>query len=336
MLKLRKKSDVKRWDLSRTSGQLFHIVLEDNTGTIRATIFDEAVEKLFYVFEVGKEYAISNGKVRRKPDYSFEMTIGSYSIVTPLSKKNPPIHSTSIPSPTLDPPVPKIRSILKVPSVSDEEDIGISPSRNRNSDTIPRSILKNSGDEDNTFLRDHNHLSDDSDQPHYRRYVRNHEVEEAEEEDHGMKTIKRVGFKETGTEPSPGKKVVFKEIEIDSKPNKYQYYNSYTRNNHSEETEDEEYVSTKKVGFKEMESDSSTDRQSSPITRKKKSVSFQPTSEDIHNLISSPKSNPQTSSPSKNRTNDHNFDEVLSDNAQTTGLDTSEKISPYNLRKFFG
>jgi len=115
--KVVEKTEVKRWDLSRTSGQLFHIVLEDHTGAIRATIFDSAVEKLYYFFEVGKFYAVSNGKVRRKPDYSFEMTITDSSIVTPLT--SPPTASTTtiISQTTENYPIPTsptpIRSILK-------------------------------------------------------------------------------------------------------------------------------------------------------------------------------------------------------------------------------
>jgi len=215
------KTDVKRWDMNRTSGQLFHVVLEDNTGAIRATIFDTAVEKLYYVFEVGKQYAISNGKIRRKADYTFEMTISETAVITLITPD--PVMVTPLPSVQfqVEPPeqiaesksarspsTTPIRSILKIPSVSDEEDILGPPTSNRGSNTgPPKSILKNSGDED--------HLYSEFDNSHTR-FRGYRDLEETEEEDHGFKIIKKVGFKDTEKDsdhPVTPKRVGFKELE---------------------------------------------------------------------------------------------------------------------------
>jgi hypothetical protein len=358
------KTDIKRWDLSRTSGQLFHIILEDKTGTIRATIFDSAVEKLYYFFEIGKEYAISNAKVRRKQDYSFEMTITDPSQVTALKKSQNSVTNNVSASVTVDnvsgtaptattPSTAKIRSILKVPSVSDEDDQGLlspsaQPVRRNSSDNMLRSILKNSTDDD--MLRDDN-LDQDLSYNYNRRYARNHEIEEAEEEDHGFRVIKKVGFKEIDSNQnrshiSSGKKVGFKEIEDDEIP---QHKSAKPSNSyHSEETEDEDYhnntsspstnnsSSTKKVSIKDFESDSSTDRYSSPkLVRKKKSVSFSATSEDINDELSSPRNTtfiPTSDSPKPEKMI---IEDKKSGEAHTDG-EIPEKKTTFNIRKHFG
>jgi hypothetical protein len=268
--KIVEKTDVRRWDLGRTSGQLFHIVLEDKSGAIRATIFDSAVEKFYYILELNKHYAISNAKIRRKPDYSFEMTITESSHVTPLSTpEGPAAHST--PSSSKNPPATPeqylpstspnnpIRSILKIPS--DEE-------LNRPILTHPpKSILKNSGDEDITFFSER--FSENNDQTSFLNRYRTKEMEEGEEEDHGFRVTKKVGFKDP--EPILPKKVVgFKE-----------------------DVEEDDYFliprsSTPKTPMDAKESDStgSTEHQQpSPAglnfaSSKKKSVSFKTPSDD--------------------------------------------------------
>jgi len=79
------KTEVKRWDMSRTSGQLFHFVLQDSSGEIRCTAFDDAVEKFYYLLQVDQEYSVTNGKIRKKQEYGFEMSINSTSQITPLN-----------------------------------------------------------------------------------------------------------------------------------------------------------------------------------------------------------------------------------------------------------
>jgi len=358
------KTDIKRWDLSRTSGQLFHVIFEDKTGTIRATIFDSAVEKLYHFLEIGKEYAITNAKVRRKQDYSFEMSISDPSQVTALKKQSQNsvtntvsasvttfdnVSAATVPTATSTTPT-KIRSILKVPSVSDEDDhdgllspSSVQPVRRNSSDNMLRSILKNSTDDD--MLRDDN-LDQDLSYNYNRRYTRNHEIEEAEEEDHGFRIIKKVGFKELDnsnqnrSQNNTGKKVGFKEIEDDEIPQQKSAKPS-TSYNHSEETEDEDYHNTsspstnnssstkKKVSIKDFESDSSTDRYSPKMQRKKKSVSFSATSEDINDELSSPRNTPViiTSDPKPEKM-------ILAD--AHTGGEIPDKKTTFNIRKHFG
>jgi hypothetical protein len=362
------KTDIKRWDLSRTSGQLFHVILEDKTGTIRATVFDSAVEKLYYFFEIGKEYAITNAKIRRKQDYSFEMSISDPSQVTVLKKQSQNsvtntvsasvpvdnVSATTVPTATSSTPqTTKIRSILKVPSVSDEDDhdgllspSSVQPVRRNSSDNMLRSILKNSADDD--MLRDDN-LDQDLSYNYNRRYARNHEIEEAEEEDHGFRMIKKVGFKELDnsnqnrSQHNSGKKVGFKEIEDDEIPQQKSAKPS-TSYNHSEETEDEDYHNNtsspstnnssstkKKVSIKDFESDSSTDRYSSPkMQRKKKSVSFSATSEDINDELSSPRNTPVIP------TSDPKHEKMIVGEETHTGGEIPEKKTTFNIRKHFG
>jgi len=319
------KTDIKRWDLSRTSGQLFHVVLEDNSGAIRATIFDSAVEKLYYLFELGKQYAISNGKVRRKSDYSFEMTLTEASVVTSLSSKQQqtapavvtsPVPTVQIQSLPETEPEPKskrpastpIRSILKIPSVSDEEDLLGPPSSNR-SNSVPKSILKNSGDDDNLF---HDRISDDT------RYRASHDLEETEEEDHGFKVIKKVGFKETEKDldhPITPKRVGFKEIEDDimSLP-------SSRSNQPSSSSGGKPSPRWDDADIMESESTSSTERYSpapkNKSDRKKKSVSFRTPSDDEEEFI------PSTGGKASSMT------------TQTGTPETDKKT--FNLKKYFG
>lgn len=58
------QGDVRTWDNGRTSGKLFSVDLVDASGEIRATSFNQNVDRLEQVFEVGKIYIISNGKLR--------------------------------------------------------------------------------------------------------------------------------------------------------------------------------------------------------------------------------------------------------------------------------
>ncbi|SGZ22739.1 BQ5605_C022g09535 [Microbotryum silenes-dioicae] len=57
------KSDVRHWSNQRGDGKLFSVNLLDETGEIKATGFNEAVDNLYDVFEVGKVYYVSKARV---------------------------------------------------------------------------------------------------------------------------------------------------------------------------------------------------------------------------------------------------------------------------------
>jgi len=170
-----------------------------------------------------------------------------------------------------------------------------------------KSILKNSGDDDNLF---HDRISDDSS---HTRYRASHDLEETEEEDHGFKVIKKVGFKETEKDldhPITPKRVGFKEIEDDimSPPSsRSNQPSSSSGGKTSPRWDDAENI--------ESDSTSSTERYSpapkNKSDRKKKSVSFRTPSDDEEEFI-----------PSTGGT-------------QQTGTQDTEKKT-FNLKKFFG
>eukprot|EP01126_Amoeba_proteus_P029949 TRINITY_DN2960_c0_g1_i1.p1 TRINITY_DN2960_c0_g1~~TRINITY_DN2960_c0_g1_i1.p1 ORF type:complete len:168 (-),score=21.17 TRINITY_DN2960_c0_g1_i1:42-545(-) len=47
------KGDIKKWNTSRTTGQLFQLTLKDDSDSIVCTIFDDAVDKFWRIFQVG-------------------------------------------------------------------------------------------------------------------------------------------------------------------------------------------------------------------------------------------------------------------------------------------
>jgi replication factor A1 len=57
------KSEVKEWSNSRGRGKLFNMTLMDETGEIRATGFNKAVDELFDRVEEGKVYFVSRARV---------------------------------------------------------------------------------------------------------------------------------------------------------------------------------------------------------------------------------------------------------------------------------
>lgn len=57
------KSERKRWSNNKGEGQLFSVNLMDETGEIKATAFNAAVDALYDRFEEGKVYYISKGRV---------------------------------------------------------------------------------------------------------------------------------------------------------------------------------------------------------------------------------------------------------------------------------
>jgi replication factor A1 len=65
MIKARvtQKSEVKEWSNPRGEGKLFNVTLMDESGEIRGTAFNLAVDELYPKFEEGKVYYISKARV---------------------------------------------------------------------------------------------------------------------------------------------------------------------------------------------------------------------------------------------------------------------------------
>ncbi|KAI0076465.1 replication factor-a protein [Panus rudis PR-1116 ss-1] len=57
------KSEIKTWSNQRGEGKLFNVTLMDESGEIRATGFNQALDELYDKFEEGKVYYISKAKV---------------------------------------------------------------------------------------------------------------------------------------------------------------------------------------------------------------------------------------------------------------------------------
>lgn len=81
------KSDVKHWSNARGDGKLFSVHLLDESGEIRATAFNDAVDRFYPVFQENKVYFISKAKVQiAKKQFStlpneYEITLESNSEV---------------------------------------------------------------------------------------------------------------------------------------------------------------------------------------------------------------------------------------------------------------
>ncbi|KAI5476412.1 replication factor A1 [Pseudohyphozyma bogoriensis] len=57
------KSDIRHWSNARGDGKLFSVNLLDESGEIKATGFNDAVDNLYPIFEEGKVYLISKARV---------------------------------------------------------------------------------------------------------------------------------------------------------------------------------------------------------------------------------------------------------------------------------
>lgn len=57
------KSEIRRWSNARGEGKLFSVVFLDETGQIKATGFNDAVDNLYESLQEGKVYLVSRGKI---------------------------------------------------------------------------------------------------------------------------------------------------------------------------------------------------------------------------------------------------------------------------------
>jgi replication factor A1 len=59
------KSEIKTWSNARGEGSLFSVELLDSSGSdVKATFFKEAVDKFFNLFQIGKVYRLSGGRIK--------------------------------------------------------------------------------------------------------------------------------------------------------------------------------------------------------------------------------------------------------------------------------
>jgi replication factor A1 len=61
--KVKSKSDIRTWSNQRGEGKLFSVTLLDQTGEIRATGFNHAVDQLYEQLQEGRTYFISKARV---------------------------------------------------------------------------------------------------------------------------------------------------------------------------------------------------------------------------------------------------------------------------------
>ncbi|KAI0244716.1 Replication factor A protein 1, partial [Massospora cicadina] len=89
------KSEVKTYKNAKGEGKLFNVQFLDDSGEIRATAFNEQVDKFYDMLEVGKTYRISQLKVNTANkrfstlDHDYELMFGQLSEVEPSVTTGP-------------------------------------------------------------------------------------------------------------------------------------------------------------------------------------------------------------------------------------------------------
>merc|ERR1719334_923397 len=64
-VRVTRKGAIKTWNNSRGSGKLFSVdLLDHHGGEIQATMFNDAADKFYVIFEEGKVFTISKGRVK--------------------------------------------------------------------------------------------------------------------------------------------------------------------------------------------------------------------------------------------------------------------------------
>lgn len=87
------KSPIKLYENARGKGRLFSVELLDESGEMRCTMFNEALDTFYPLFQAGQVYYISKGLVKAEKgdrkyssiNNSYEMSLNSNSIVTPCA-----------------------------------------------------------------------------------------------------------------------------------------------------------------------------------------------------------------------------------------------------------
>lgn len=74
------KGDLKDVQNSRWQGKVFNVVLQDESGDIRATGFEDMAKKFHSIFQEGKVYFVSHAKVRSILNKQFNPTTHDYEL----------------------------------------------------------------------------------------------------------------------------------------------------------------------------------------------------------------------------------------------------------------
>ncbi|GAA99937.1 uncharacterized protein L969DRAFT_86148 [Mixia osmundae IAM 14324] len=75
------KSDIRHYTNAKGDGKVFSVNLLDESGEIRATGFNDAVDNLFNVFEEGKVYYVSKARVNISKNKQYNPTNNEYEIM---------------------------------------------------------------------------------------------------------------------------------------------------------------------------------------------------------------------------------------------------------------
>lgn len=87
------KSDVRTWSNSRGEGKLFSMDLLDESGEIRATAFNEQLDKFYDMIEVNKVYFITGGTLKTankqysKLNNDYELTLNKITEISPCQEE---------------------------------------------------------------------------------------------------------------------------------------------------------------------------------------------------------------------------------------------------------
>nr|KAG5690193.1 hypothetical protein BaRGS_016584 [Batillaria attramentaria] len=96
------KSNIRTWSNSRGEGRLFNVNFLDESGEIRATAFNEGVDKFYDLLEVNKIYYVSKGTLKTaNKQYSnlkndYEMSLNPETVIEPCNE------NVDLPSMTFD------------------------------------------------------------------------------------------------------------------------------------------------------------------------------------------------------------------------------------------
>jgi len=118
------KSEIREWDKNGSKGKLFSVDLVDDSSEIKATGFQDSVDKFYSLLEVGKIYVISRGSIRpAKKQYSsikndYEITFDMNTSITMAEDQ-----ASSIPEVSYS--FVKIADLLSLPKNTVVDVIGI-------------------------------------------------------------------------------------------------------------------------------------------------------------------------------------------------------------------
>lgn len=96
------KSDIRHWSNARGEGKLFSVTFLDETGEIKATGFNDAVDQFYNLLEEGKVYFVSKARVGiAKRQFSnvnneYEITLENSSEISLVGRSEGEFSSSSL------------------------------------------------------------------------------------------------------------------------------------------------------------------------------------------------------------------------------------------------